>query len=609
MPGLSVDYRVAGSLLPVRARWDAALEACRGDAPARQATLLEDDCCRIGSHAHDRYPIETREEAGLFIALEGRIYSGWARPPLEELMALAALLAAGAHDATTIGTRVRAWDGEYTALVYSRADRRLWMFSDALGRLPLYAAADARGLSVSRDQRFLLDHEGLGVVDRVGIAQLLLFGFPLGRHTLVQGIERVPAGQGFHASPHGVRVIDGLGEPLDLEDKARAGLAPEHNAGDLAELFTAGCRIRADAGDPPLLALSGGLDSRAVGAGLVRAGRPFDAFTLRDHAGVYAHETPIARKLAAMFDAPWRSFQAPASRRGTLQRMLEMKSGLNSLAMGFSLPIFEMLHRSYGTGRTYWSGDGGDKVLPDHRPGLPGSGRADLAGYLIHSRPLWPAAMVARLTGVGEEELRAGVEQVIGRYPERSADQRFVRFHFTERAFRWIFEGEDCNRHYYWTVAPFFERDFLRAAFACPDDQKSGHRLYRDFLHRLHPAVNAIRDANLGLAMDSPAYAWSRRLRETARRFPRLRHLLRQGMPQAVPQAHPRSIGALLRGQLEHSEPVRACFSVPALADVAASPGSWSDAALDCLVTATCACEIIMGRCSSLSELVTEGVG
>lgn len=248
-------------------------------------------------------------------------------------------------------------------------------------------------------------------------------------------------------------------------------------------------------------------------------------------------------------------------------------------------------------------------MLPDHRPRLGRAGQADLARYLIASRPIWTAAMIARLVGVGEEELQAGVEAGLARYPEAGADQRFVRFQLVERGPRWIFEGEDCNRHHYWTVAPFYDRAFLRAALACPDDQKSGHRLFRRFLGRLHPAVNRIPDANLGIAMDSPLYPWSRRLREVGRRFPGLRRRLRMGQPASVLRPRPALIGTLLARQIERSEPVRSCFSAAALAEVAASPDAWSDAALDGLVTATCACERIMGRPSTLSELAGESFG
>jgi asparagine synthase (glutamine-hydrolysing) len=607
MPGLSIVYRAAGGALPPGDRWEAALAAARGDAPSRRLTHFADDRCRIGSDAAAHHPIETREDARVFVAFEGRVYGGPARAPMDELMSLAGTLAGGGEPAAAIRSRIAGWEGEYVAVVYAKAERRLWLFSDPLARLPLYAAPGARGLAVSRDQRFVLAHEGMTAVDPMGIAQLLLFGFPLGRHTLIRGVAHVPAGQGLRAAPDGIDTIEGLGEPLDFGRKDRAGISADRNAAELAELFTDACRVRAEAGDPPILALSGGLDSRAVGAGLVCAGRTFDSCTVVDDAGVYAHEAPVARDLARALGSPWRRFQAPAARGEGLQRMLEMKTGLNSLAMAFSLPVFGMLREAYGAARTYWSGDGGDKVLPDHRPRLPRG--ADVVDYLVASRPIWPAAMIARLTGVSEEALRAGVEEEVARYPERDADQRFVRFQFVERGARWIFEGEDCNRHHFWTVAPFYDRAFLRAALACPDGQKSGHRLYRRFLQHLHPAINRIPDANLGIAMASPAYAWARRLREIGRRFPGLRRRLRLGQPSSVLQPRPALMGRFLERQLERSDAVRACFSVATMAEVASAPAGWSDAALDALVTATCACERIAGGGSTLAEFADESFG
>jgi hypothetical protein len=80
-------------------------------------------------------------------------------------------------------------------------------------------------------------------------------------------------------------------------------------------------------------------------------------------------------------------------------------------------------------------------------------------------------------------------------------------------------------------------------------------------------------------------------------------------MPASVLQPRPALMGAFLHRQLERSEPVRSCFSTQALAEVASSPGQWSDAALDGLVTATCACERIMGRSSTLVEFADQSFG
>ena len=610
MPGLSLVFRVPGKGLPPRDRWLRALAAAHGDAPSVQTTRFEDACCRIGTDAHERYPIEVREDDRAFCCLEGRVYSRSVQAAAGDLQALAVDLARDpGGGVAAIRSLLAVWEGEYVALAYLKRERRLWIFSDPLGRLPLYALRSEGGLTLSRDQRFVIEHEGSAAVDRLGLAQFLIFSYPLGRRTLIRDVDRVAAGAAFRADPGGIRAIEGLGEPLDYERKDRAGIPAERNAADLVELFTHACRIRTQDDDRPLIALSGGLDSRAVGAGIARAGRPFDCYMFLDHAGVYAHETTVAEEVARVLGAPWRLFETPAPRGTALRRMLEMKTGLNTLAMAYSIEVFERLRGACGARFTYWSGDGGDRVLPDLRPRLSRRGKAGLADFLVDSRPIWSPEMVTRLIGVSGEDLRASVGEVIAAYPERGADQAFVRYQYVERGGRWVFEGEDCNRHYYWTIAPFFDRAFLRAALACPDDQKSGHRLYLRFMRRLHPDLVRIPDAGSGKRMDSPAYWWLRRAREEGRRFPWLRRWLRMHRPASVLQPRAELVSAILRRQLEQSAPVRACFSPQALAAIAAAPGDWGDAALDCLLTATCAVEEIMGGSSTLAEFGAESFG
>src|SRR5262249_11125608 len=195
----------------------------------------------------------------------------------------------------------------------------------------------------------------------------------------------------------------------------------------------------------------------------------------------------------------------------------------------------------------------------------------------------------------GERELYDSVGEVVTAYPEQTPDARFLRFGLAERGGRWGFEGEDSNRHYFWTLSPFYDRDFARAALACPDADKSGYRLYRSFLRRLHPAMLTVPDPNLGLRPDTPAFIAARRLRETARRFPRLRRWLGQGVRASLLQPPARLMSTVFARQLERSEPVRAVFPAAALQSVADSPQRFHHDALDALLTVTSAVERIAG--------------
>ena len=608
MPGVSVVYASDGADAPPDATWERALAETRCDAPSSQRTLFQIPRCRLGCSTYPGYPLASRETDRVFVCLEGRVYGAGAGTALDRLLVDAEAVDSGGPRPTSFA-RFSEWDGDYIALVHTKADQRLHIVTDPMGRLPLYATFDGKRLALSRDQRFLLELGGERTVDRLGIAQLLLLGFPIGRRTLIEGVERLQPGQAFVAAPAGVRGDRVPGVASNLEHKQRAAAPLRQNARDLADLFVDACSMRAEATGPALLALSGGLDSRAVGAALARAGVAFDAATFVDSSGVYEKEVEVARAVAALLGAPWRLFRMPSPEGDRLRRLLRMKHGLNTLAMAFSLDFFEMLKTAYGPAASFWSGDGGDKVLPDLRPRLAPRQQRDIAAYIIEKNHAWSLHQVTRLTGVPAGEVVESVRSVVESYPERAPEQKYVRFLLAERGYRWILEGEDTNRHHYWTVSPFDARAVVREAMACPDHQKSGHRLYRAFLTTLSPAAARIVDANIGVAPSATLYVWQRRARELSRRFPRLQRVLGRGPTASVIRPGQAQVRDFLLRQVERSEAVRACFSASELRDVASRPERWSPYALECLITATSVVEEIAERRSTLDEFADARFG
>ena len=609
MPGISLVYDFGGGPGPSAEPWQRALDQARCDGRSRQHTLFQDDRFRIGASTYDGYPLQTRENDQAFACLEGRVYEASQDGLMDRL-----LEAGGSqHDPRDpqggLRPLLRDLDGDYVAVVYAKQARRLWISVDALGRLPLYAWQSPRTLVVTRDQRFVVELTGTRVVDRLAISHLLLFGFPMGRETLIQGVERVTPGHEFEADAGGVRQRRAVLGELNLEHKDRAHRSLQQNATELSELLVRSCRVRREAAESHLLGLSGGIDSRAVGAAMVRAAVPFSAATFLDSAGVYRKEVAVAQEVARRLGAPWRLFSTPPPPGSSLHRMLQMKLGLNPLGEAYGIDLFEMLRGAYGPRVAYWSGDGGDKLRPDQRPRLPGRGRDAIARYIIDKNRVWDLDQVSRFTGVPAPEIFASVEAIVEGYPERTAGMKYVRFTLAERAFRWISEGEDANRHSYWTVSPFYSQPLFRAAMGCPDHQKSGYALYRSLLRQLMPAVTEVADANLGMPMSSPFYVAYRRAREFSRRLPRLQHLLRRGRMVSPLQPQSERILDLIRNQARTSASVRACFSPAALEAIAATPALRTPYALECLLTATSAVEQIADGRSTLRDFADTRFG
>jgi hypothetical protein len=125
-------------------------------------------------------------------------------------------------------------------------------------------------------------------VDALGLATVLLLGFPLGRKTVLRDVVATapdaPAGS-----------VDAYG----LQPRADAVAAEE-----LRELFIEALRRELPV-DPPVLMLSGGRDSRLILFGLRALDRlPLEAISTGDHG-----DRIVARRLADRFGIPFREVE------------------------------------------------------------------------------------------------------------------------------------------------------------------------------------------------------------------------------------------------------------------------------------------------------------
>jgi asparagine synthase (glutamine-hydrolysing) len=118
---------------------------------------------------------------------------------------------------------------------------------------------------------------------------------------------------------------------------------------------------------------------------------------------------------------------------------------------------------------------------------------------------------VSALTGLESEGIIYELRRHIASYPEEDVRQKYVHFMIYERAFKWLFEGEDRNRFYFWSTTPFTGIRFFDAAMRCPDEQKSYHRLYREFLLGLCPAATAIESVGIGAPITSDKFRMARK--------------------------------------------------------------------------------------------------
>src|SRR5262249_10305804 len=152
---------------------------------------------------------------------------------------------------------------------------------------------------------------------------------------------------------------------------------------------------------------------------------------------------------------PWELFRLPPPTGAEVGRLLDLKAGANYLGMSYVLPFLDAVRARRGSYLVFFTGDQGDKILGDVTPVT--SLRADdaLVEYILRKESVLPPEPVAHMTGMTTRALADRIRRRIESYPERTPAQRYVHFLFAERAVRWLFEGEDRNRCYFWHATPF----------------------------------------------------------------------------------------------------------------------------------------------------------
>lgn len=476
--------------------------------------------CFVGSATYPSYPLTTFETASHRVCLEGALYDVPPERLKDEVLAVSEFLFEGALD------RVNEWvfdrDGEFVVVAVEKETGRVAICNDALGRLPVYWHEAEGGVTVSRDLAFITETTVRLAFDRMAVAQYLSFGYPLGDRTLLEGVRRLPPASIVRVDPSDADVTVEQHHQFRYDEPSHHDRTAERNAWELARRFTDACRRRAADDRHPVVSLSGGLDSRAVLVGLANGGVDCSAATMRSPMYVPDSDVSVASEIAAAHGVDWRSYPLEAPTGRDLSVLLEATDGLNPLGNAHIVQFFEALLEAYHEPITYVTGDGGDKVLPDLTPSRSLGSADDLLGYVVAENGLFSLDDVASLTGVSKQELLASVRRLLESYPESSHAGRYVHFLIHERGMNYLFEGEDRNRHFAWSVAPFWSLPVFRYAMNCPVDQKGAYGLYGDFLDALSPAAARIDRSDYGVPPDSYRHVAAVSLQRLLERHPSL---------------------------------------------------------------------------------------
>jgi len=452
----------------------------------------------LGYTCYPGYPIEVHRHGERILLIEGDIHDRPLSTAVSELTEITGALLDGDEDTSILYRWIHGVDGEFVITAIDPRTGRFLVFNDCLGRLPLYRFESEEMLVVSREIRFIGELAGWPAIDRGALAQTLLICFPLEEKTLYEGIRHIPPASilggevSVPGAPASTRLRLDRTEPRNLG----TGISEGHDTGELSEelarLFREAVTRRASGDGTNILSLSGGLDSRAVLAGLLATGSQFKSATYLDHCATASDDSRVSGILASALDLDWTLMRLSRPTGSDALKLLRMKSGANYLGMSYSLRYFSSIISEFSDNIVFFAGEGGDQVLPDISPARNFTSLRSLALFLIGENRIMDLGTVSKITSMEEEEILSYVIAALESYPEEDLRLKYVHFLIFGRCLKWLSEGEDRNRCYFRTASPLLSSGFFDLAISCPWKSKSRYSLYRRFLGRLSEAASNI---------------------------------------------------------------------------------------------------------------------
>jgi asparagine synthase (glutamine-hydrolysing) len=482
VPGLTIsDQFIAQDLLKVLPGYSSEV-------------LSTDDGFHILMSGYSAYPYQTFEHDGVRFIIEGRIYD------LSEGEVRTSLISISGSQ--TISDELAQWvaerDGDFL-LCIQKPTGELVLANDRFGRLPLYFHSSSGRMIFTRETGVLLDMIK-PKVNKVRAAAYLVFGFVPGDQLLYEGIQKLP--------PHSVVHVSAGERPLIrsyFDNKDLVNAVSKSNPDELKELLKTALSNRIRRCGSSALALSGGLDSRILAALLTELRVELPMLTYSRSANDAEPDVLSAKKVAQQLhrEQDHKVLNLAGVDSSDVEELWKVKRGQNFLAMAYCLPFL----RSFGQeGLTQITGDGGDKTLESIEPLNSIRSEEELIDALIRKHQIISPSIAAQLVGVSVKAITEHVRNSLPSEEGFTQKERYRIFIIRERAMNWLFEGEDRNRYYSWTVTPYYAPDFFYRALHVNNDDKKYGKLFTALLTRLPGHTEQILNPNWMLApMDTTA--------------------------------------------------------------------------------------------------------
>jgi asparagine synthase (glutamine-hydrolysing) len=264
---------------------------------------------------------------------------------------------------------------------------------------------------------------------------------------------------------------------------------------NMVNKFLKACKNRG--GEKNVLSLSGVMGSRSVAAGLKKIGMPVEGVTFQDEDKPAVNDVKLAEEIASSLGIKWSKILLTTnSFLNDLEEIIEFKLGIQPARFYYLFQYCKKVYELYGNRIVFWTGDGGDKVFPELTHGITFDQNQRLFNYIIKENYEFSIPEAAQLTGVSKKDLINQIWTTITSYPGKNSGDKLQYFYLSGRMKRYIFEGEDRNRNFFWSTNPFLSKQFFELIMKIHPSIKKDNHFYTKFIGKLDQKTANIRNEN-----------------------------------------------------------------------------------------------------------------
>lgn len=476
-------------------------------------TFVSQQGCNLFVDRYPQYPVKRLEIEDGYVIVEGLLMDRSDDELREIALQTVAQIRAG-QSATKLGEWLAKTDGDFVVCLVDRVGGIILLANDRLGRLPTYLIEKNGGCIISREIGNLLELSGTTELDALACAEMVAYRWPLGNRTVYKNV--------FVLEPGSV-VGGSIGEVSSLSfyryyranyDERVAVPSAARAFDDLAELFLNAVRkriaLRPDKGS--IVGLSGGMDCRLIVASLKASDKPFQAVSFKYKDRGRNVDWAVAKQLADRLGGSWKKYDVDDTDEHFSEKLLQLKRGMNYVGVGFLIRFLDEIANDLGYEYDYWTGDGGNRPLLEPSTMIVIKQFEHLYKTILSEYNPSAFRSIEEIFGIRSGEIAHSLEAHLDSLPERDMNNRFDGFIIDQRMRRWLFEGEDRNRYYFWQQSPLFDLSFFDYSMHLGSRLKRDKRLYCALITKLNEDAADVLYNGFNLPISHPLFPIKARL-------------------------------------------------------------------------------------------------